>query len=157
MQTARPFSLFIAISFFAMLIGAIMYSHMVYMPAYLLHLPESNRLITGESGIHDEYFWMRIHPVTILSLVVCLVLNWKLKARRKFIVITLVIYITVLVVTFLYFVPELQAFAKADPAVTVEEWSRRGHQWQYLSWIRGCCMYTGFVLLLVALTKGNTK
>src|SRR5688572_29844801 len=104
---AKQFSLFVTISIWAMLIGGIMYSHIVYMPAYLGHLPESNNLIRGEYGLKDENFWMFIHPFAILSTILTLILNWKQKERRTLISITAVIYGLVIIVTAIYFVPGL--------------------------------------------------
>ena len=135
-----------------------MYSHIVYMPAYLGHLPESNNLIRGEYGLKDENFWMFIHPFAILSTIVSLFLNWKMKERRKLISITAVIYGMVIIATAIYFVPGLLAFAKADqaglaPATLYEQ----GQLWQRLSWMRGGCMFVGFLLLLAALTKNVDK
>ena len=89
---AKQLSIFITISVWAMLIGGIMYSHIVYMPAYLGHLPESNSLIRGAYGLKDENFWMVIHPFAILSTIVSLVLNWKNKERRRLISITSIIF-----------------------------------------------------------------
>lgn len=153
MQNARQLSLILSICFWAILIGGIAYSNLVYMPPYLGHLPESNSLIRGAFGLHDEDFWMRIHPVVILLLILTLALNWKLKSRRVLIGAGFGIYVLALVVTALYFVPELKAFAAQDPAVSSDEWKERGAQWLNLSLVRGCFLFAAFVLLLVALTK----
>ncbi len=83
MQNAKQLSLFTAITIWAILIGGVVYSHIVYFPPYLSHLPESNKLITGEYGLHDEMFWMLVHPLAILLTIITLLLNWKLKTRRS--------------------------------------------------------------------------
>ena len=67
MQKSRQLFLFITITLWAIIIGGIVYSHIVYFPPYLSHLPESTSLITGEYGLHDENFWMFVHPLAILS------------------------------------------------------------------------------------------
>ena len=102
MQQARQVSLFMTITLWAIIIGGIMYSHIVYFPPYLSHLPESNKLITGEYGLRDENFWMLVHPLAILSIIITLLLNWKLQTRRKFILVTLGIYALVILVTATY-------------------------------------------------------
>lgn len=155
MQNAKQVTLFLCIIFWAILIGGIAYSNLVYMPPYLGHLPESNSLIRGDYGLHDENFWMRVHPVVILLSILVLVLNWKQKTRRVLIGIAFGIYAAALVVTALYFVPELQAFAAEDPGVGVIEWRARGAQWMTLSLVRGSCIFAGFVLLLIALSKNE--
>jgi len=159
MQKSRQLSLFITITIWAIIIGGIVYSHIVYFPPYLSHLPESNNLITGEYGLHDENFWMFVHPLAILSTIITLILNWKLKARRKFILITFIIYALVILATAIYFLPQLKAFAGSNNSTTItpSEWFKRGQTWQYLSYIRGFFMCLGFIMLLIALTKDKTE
>lgn len=159
MQNAKQFSLFAAITVWAVLIGGIVYSHVVYFPPYLSHLPESNKLITGDYGLHDENFWMFIHPFAILSTILALILNWKLKARRKFIFLALGIYALAIIATAFYFVPGLKAFADSNNSTTVTpaEWLQRGQTWQYLSWIRGTLMLFAFLMLAIALTKDRDE
>jgi hypothetical protein len=155
MINARQVSLFVALTFWAIIIGGVMYSHIVYFPAYLSHLPESNQLIKGEYGLHDENFWMFVHPFAIVTTVATLILNWRIKNRRKPILIALSIYILAIVVSAIYFIPNLLIFANSDTITTVtpSEWYKRGQMWQHLSWLRGGSLYIGFLLLLSALTK----
>ena len=95
-----------------------------------------------------------IHPLLILSLIVSLAVNWKFKARRKLIAITFSIYLVVLVISSLYFIPGLIAFSRSNESnLTPFEWLARANRWQYLSWIRGTVCYLAFIPLLIALTK----
>lgn len=156
MKKASEISLFIAIIFWGTIIGAIMYSHVVFLSAYLPNLPDSTKLLSGPYAIHDEDFWIPIHPLCILALTITLILNWKLIPRRKYILSTLILYLIVLVITFSYFVPELQAFAGSyQSGIPAAEWIERGTKWERFSWIRGFFMYCGFVILLVALVKNR--
>ncbi|MEO6758342.1 MAG: single-stranded DNA-binding protein [Saprospiraceae bacterium] len=159
MQIARQLSLFLAITLWAMMVGAIVYSHIVYFPPYLSHLPESNKLITGDYGIHDENFWMLVPQFALLATILTLILNWKLKIRRKFILIAFSIYVLSIVAITIYFVPGLMAFADSNnqPTVSPSEWFQRGQRWQHLSCIRGSFITIGFLMLLVALTKDKTE
>ena len=159
MTQARKISLFTAITLWATIVGGVVYSHIAYFPSYLSHLPESNSMITGEYGLKDGNFWMLVHPLAILSIIVTLILNWKLKTRRKLILITLGIYVLAIIATAVYFVPGLMAFADStnNTSVTPTEWFQKGQTWQYLSWIRGAFMYVGFLLLVIALTKDNSQ
>ena len=159
MQKSRQLSLFITITLWAIIAGGIAYSHIVYFPPYLSHLPESNHLITGEYGLHDENFWQLAHPLTIFFTIITLILNWKLKARRKFILIALGIYALAIVATASFFLPELKAFAESHNSTTIASagWFQRGQTWQHLSWIRGFFMYLSFILLLIALTKNKNE
>ena len=156
MQGTKQFFLFITLILWATLIGAITYSHMVYFPPYLSHLPESTALVTGPYGLHEENFWKMIHPVLILSILITVIVNWQNAARRKYILGAILIYALAIAATFIYFVPELMAFADSShSSVMPAEWLQRGQRWQYLSWTRGAFIYFGFILLLIGLTKNT--
>jgi|SRR5580765_1368763 len=149
---ARTISLMVSIFLYGVLLGGIVYAHVVFFPPYLSGLPNSAALVNGPYALHDEYFWMMIHPVAILSLIVSLALNWKIKTRRNLIMIPLALYIVAIIVTTLYFVPELRNF-RSSPSMSVSpaEWLARGQRWQYFSWLRGSIMALGMVPLLLAL------
>jgi hypothetical protein len=150
--------LFLAIILWGTLLGGIAYSHLVYFPAYLSALPDSAVVVNGPYGLHEARFWMTIHPLLILSLIVALLLNWKSESRRKLILISFAIYFLVLIVTRIYFIPELIAFEQSpESKISPTEWLARGQRWQRLSWIRGCVMYAGILPLLLALTKPVPK
>jgi hypothetical protein len=159
MTTLRlgTYSLFLAIILWGTLLGGIAYSHLVYFPVYLSALPDSAVVVNGTYGLNEVPFWMTIHPLLILSLIVALALNWKSKPRRKLISISLAIYIVVIVVSQVYFIPELVAFERSpESSMSPAEWLARGQRWQRLSWIRGATMYAGVLPLLLALTKPVT-
>lgn len=111
------------------------------------------------TGLEDEHFWMRVHPVTIVAVLAALLLHLKERARRPFLIAAFVIYALVLVATALYFVPELQAFAKSadNSHVSADEWLQRGQRWQQWSRLRGSCMLAGFIILLLALLKNEKQ
>ncbi|HKO41982.1 MAG TPA: hypothetical protein VJU84_01725 [Pyrinomonadaceae bacterium] len=148
------YSLMLAVILWGTLLGGITYSHLVYFPVYLSALPDSAILVRGPYGLHDSKFWLTVHPLLILSLIVTLLLNWKFEARRKSILVSFAVYFLVLVITQIYFLPELAAFAQSPESnVSAAEWIGRGQRWQRLSWIRGGVMYAAIVPLLFALTK----
>jgi len=147
-------ALMLAVVFWGTLLGGIAYSHLVFFPVYLSDLPASAVVVNGPYGLSEQSFWLLIHPLLILSLVAAIVLNWNSRSRRNLIALSCAVYVAVLVVTMLYFVPELVLF-KASPQSTVQasEWLARGKRWQRLSWLRGFIMYISFFPLLFALTK----
>ncbi|HEY0005899.1 MAG TPA: hypothetical protein VGB17_14045 [Pyrinomonadaceae bacterium] len=147
-------SLMLSVILWGTLLGGIAYSHLVYFPPYLSALPDSAVIVNGPYGLHEGRFWMTIHPLLILSIIVTLALNWRLKARRKLILISFAIYVLVIIISQLYFIPELIAFERSPKSsLTPAEWLARGQRWQRLSWIRGAIMYAAIVPLLLALTK----
>jgi hypothetical protein len=147
-------SLMLCIVLWGTLLGGIAYSHLVYFPVYLSALPNSAVVVNGPYGLHEAIFWIIIHPLLILLLLVTLILNWRLQARRKLILISFVVYLLVIVISQIYFIPELIAFERSpESSLTPAEWLGRGQRWQRLSWIRGAIMYAGILPLLLALTK----
>lgn len=150
----RTYALFLSIILWGTLLGGIVYSHIVYFPVYLSALPDSAVIVNGTYGLHESNFWALIHPLLILSLIITLALNWKMRERRKLILISMALYAAALVATSIYFVPELKAFADSPHSnVSPAEWLARGKMWQRLSWTRGTMMYIGILPLLFALTK----
>lgn len=148
------YALFPAVIFYGILIGGIAYSHIAFLPAYLQDLPHSAVVVTGKYGVNEAPFWISLHPILILSLIAALAANWKFKARRKLIGVTFGIYAAILIITNIYFVPELLAFAKSpESTLPAAEWRARGHRWQTLSLIRGAVCLLGFIPLLVALSR----
>ena len=160
MKTLRlsTISLMLSIVVWGTLLGGIAYSHLVYFPVYLSALPDSAVIVNGPYGLHEETFWLLIHPLLILSLVVSLALNWKIRARRKLLGISMTLYGLAIVATIFYFVPELLAFKNSpNLAVSPAEWLARGQRWQKLSWLRGAVMYLSIVPLLLALATPLEK
>lgn len=154
-MTSRPgtLSLFPAIILWGTLLGGIAYSHLVYFPVYLSALPASAVVVNGAYGLNEAVFWMLIHPLLVIALVAALALNWRSQPRRKLIALSFAVYALVLVVSSLFFIPELGAFKhSAESALSPAEWLARGQRWQHLSWIRGAVMYAAELPLLVALT-----
>lgn len=150
------FALFPAIILFGVLIGGIVYSHTAFLPTFLSELPHSSVVVHGKYGINEAPFWTTLHPLLILSLLAAFFLNWKFAARRKLIAITLAIYTAVLLVTAVYFVPELLAFAdSANSTLPDAEWFARGHRWLKLSLVRGVFCFLAFIALLLALAKSE--
>lgn len=156
----RPgtYALFLSIILWGTLLGGIAYAHLVYFPVYLSALPDSAVVVNGTYGLNEGIFWMIIHPLLVLSLIISLALNWKNRRRRKLILMTLLTYIVVLIVSTLYFIPELGAFKHSPESnLSPADWLARGQRWQRLSWLRGIVCYAASLPLLLALTEPDTR
>ena len=146
--------LMITIIVWGVLLGGIVYSHIVYFPPYLSNLPDSSVIVTGKYALHEENFWKLIHPVLILSLILAIIFNWKNRSRRKNILISFVVYAIVLIISSIYFIPELINFSKsASSPLPASEWMRRSANWFTYSIIRGTSLFVAIVPLFVALLK----
>jgi hypothetical protein len=63
MVTARKVVLMVSILLMGTLLGGIVYSHIVYFPVYLSALTDSSVLVNGPYALHEERFWLLIHPL----------------------------------------------------------------------------------------------
>ena len=143
----------ISVVLWGVLLGGVVYSHMVFFPVYLSNLPDSAAVVNGPYGLNEARFWMTIHPLLVLSLVVALIANWRERTNRFMIGSTLAVYIVVLVVSALYFVPELIAFH--DSALTAGDWQPRANRWWNLSLVRGATLFVFSVALLFSLARSE--
>src|SRR5215213_2478125 len=112
MTTLRlgTYSLFVAVILWGTLLGGIAYSHLVYFPVYLSALPDSAVVVNGPYGLHEAVFWMTVHPLLILSLALTLAANWRPRGRRGLVIFSFAVYLLVIVVSSVYFIPELGNF-----------------------------------------------
>ncbi len=144
----------VSVVLWGVLLGGVLYSHLVFFPAFLLRLPESSVVVNGEFGMNEAVFWMTIHPMLILSLVFALVMNWAIRPRRKLIAISFAVYLAVIAISAVYFIPELQAFAQSPASeIAPAEWQSRANRWIILSWLRGVLLFVSIGPLLIALTR----
>ena len=83
----RPgtYALFLSVILWGTLLGGIAYSHIVYFPVYLSALPASSVVVNGTYGLNEATFWLTIHPLLLISLIITLALNWKNRRRLKLI------------------------------------------------------------------------
>jgi uncharacterized membrane protein len=146
--------IFGCISFIVVMGGAV-YEHAAVVPVWTRAVPASLTMFQGEYGLAAGNFWIPIHPVTIALLVMGLIANWK-TPRRNYIGLTLIGYIGVLVVTSLYFVPELMSLIQSSYSPTVDaELTRRAQRWETLSLVRLGFLFVLAVVLLMGLTKNT--
>ncbi|MEZ4801447.1 MAG: hypothetical protein R2797_01650 [Gelidibacter sp.] len=142
---------------FTMIIGAGVFEHLVLWPKAYEAMPKSLTMFQGDYALNPGNFWMLIHPITLLLFTVNLIVFWK-TSRRKTIAIVFGSYFIILVITNLYFVPELMDLTgtpmadSVDPALVA-----RGKLWMNLSLIRICTLIILAILLYLGLTKPIDK
>ena len=153
MNSFKNLSLIFAALCFIIVIGGAVYEHIVIIPQWSAAPPYSLTMFQGPYKLHGEHFWMAIHPVTLLFFILTLIFNWK-SLRKKYILMSLIGYLITLIVTAIYYVPELIDITSTryedtvNPALT-----DRAQLWEMLSLFR-----LGFILILAgillnALTK----
>ena len=148
------YALMVTVVFWGVLLGGVVYSHIVFFPVFLSHLPESSAVVNGPYGLVESRFWLTVHPALLLSLIISIAVNWRIPTRRNRVATTFAVYVLVLIASSLYFIPELIQFAASSTSnIPASEWLARGNRWQYLSWVRGTTLFIFSFPLLAALAE----
>lgn len=138
---------------FSVIVGAAIYEHTALWPAAFSEPPKSLSVFQGPYRLNAAAFWMPVHPVTLLLLVITLVVSWKTK-RRKHLLITMAGYVLILLATFSFFVPELLELTGTAYSDTVDpSLQARGSRWITLSLVRGGILIVLAINLLLGLTE----
>jgi hypothetical protein len=138
---------------FIVVIGGATYEHLAVVPVWAKAVPASLTMFQGEYGLAAQNFWIPIHPATIVLLVVGLIANWR-SARMGYIVATLAGYLAILVITAIYFVPELLTITQSAYSSTVDvELTQRAKYWETLSLVRLGMLIVLAVILQFGLSR----
>lgn len=133
--------------------GAGLYEHIAVWPNAYSELPKSLAMFQGPYGLEPAPFWMAIHPVTVVLFAITLFLHWK-TTRRNSILIPFAIYFGILVITAIYFVPNLMLITNTPYSDTVDSsLQKMGDAWEAFSWVRLVIGYFAVYLLIIGLTK----
>ena len=142
---------------FSIIIGGAVYEHLNVVPKWTAGPPASLEMFQGRYGLKPELFWMIIHPVTITLLIISLIMQRK-SPRKKNLVIVLLNYILVLVITSIYFVPELIEITTTSYATTIDgNLTHRANLWEILSIIRLAFLIILSLVLFTGLTKSGNS
>jgi cytochrome bd-type quinol oxidase subunit 2 len=138
---------------FAVIIGAAVYEHINVVPTWSAAPPFSMSMFQGQYGLKPELFWMIIHPVNLLLFTITLILHWK--SQRKINIITVLAgYFLILVITSIYFVPELIKITTAEFSESISnDLTRRASLWETLSLLRLSVLVVLSIVLFTGLTK----
>lgn len=136
---------------FVVMIGGAVYEHLALVPVWASAVPASLTVFQGQYRLTPEKFWMVIHPVTIVLMVIALIANW-VSDRRALIIAPLVGYLLVLGVTWLYLVPELMELTQTPFSETVDAaLTARAGTWETLSLVRLGFLFVLAITLLSSL------
>lgn len=138
---------------FSVVIGGAVYEHLTVVPAWSAAIPASLSMFQGTHGLNPAPFWISIHPVTLLLMLGSLAVFWKTEGRR-FQLTALAGYVLVLVITQIYFVPELLELTGTPFAVTVDQGlTARGQLWEKLSLVRLAFLVVLAITQFLGLTR----
>jgi hypothetical protein len=142
---------------FTIMIGGAVYEHLNVVPRWSAAPPLSLSMFQGEYGLNPALFWMVIHPVNLVLFLLTTVLYWKTD-RRKNLVIVLAFYIAILIITSIYFVPELISITTTPFSNTVDvDLTQRAATWEILSIVRMFVLFGLALHLFLGLTKTGAR
>lgn len=142
---------------FSVVIGAAVYEHLAVVPQWSAAPPVSLSMFQGKYGLDAAAFWVPVHPVTLLLMVAALAVAWRTNGRKN-VAVVLAGYVSILVITGVYFVPELLAITgtafseTVDPALT-----GRANRWELLSLVRLAVLVVLAIVLFLGLTRLHAK
>ena len=140
---------------FAIIIGGAVYEHLNVVPQWAAAPPVSLSMFQGEYGLKPDLFWKIIHPVTILLFTLSLIIHWR-SDRRKNLSIVFIGYAIILLITTIYFVPELISITTTPFAAVADlELTHRASLWEMLSLVRLGVLFILAIILFTGLTRAN--
>jgi hypothetical protein len=142
---------------YCIVIGGAVYEHLAVIPQWTAAPPVSLSMFQGEYGLNPGPFWANVHPVSLLLFTVTLILFWKTQARVN-ILGSLITYFVILVITSIYFVPELMELTGTPFATAMDEsLTERAKLWETLSIVRLFIIMGAAIYLFLGLTKSEAK
>lgn len=142
---------------FAVVIGAAIYEHVAVVPRWSAAPPASLSMFQGKYGLNPTPFWKAIHPITLLLLTGSLFLLWKTDSRG-YLIFTIAGYVLVLIITFVFFVPELIAITGTTFSESIDDTLiKRAQLWEKLSLVRLLFLIVVAIVAFLGLTKLNVQ
>jgi hypothetical protein len=133
-------------------LGGGLYEHIVLMPLWAASPPSSLAMIQPGTGIPLQQFWIPVHVAITVFLLLSLVLAWKERKARRFLLIGFGSYLIMRVWSGLFFIPEMLAFQRVPlDAPASLELTARVSRWTFWTWFREPLDALSFLSFLLAL------
>ncbi|WP_209857962.1 transposase [Chitinophaga sp. OAE865] len=149
--------LFFATALYFVMNGAQLWETALMVPAWTAAPPESLFFFKGPHGLDFKYFWMIVHSVHDLVLILAIAFNWRLRKRRNIMLMLFAVHIAMRVWTLTYFAPTLMSFMALDvqPGTDVAL-LEKATTWKLLNYLR-VAIYVmvnfGYTVLLIRAVK----
>lgn len=125
-----------------------LYEHLFGIPE-MLQSPANMISKSNNNSGQATKFWIPVHLLILITLVLSLILNWKIVSRKKIVLYSFTGYMYITVVS-IYFAKKLGVFKTMTDNSDFQE---QTNQWLTLSWHRPVLMILIEVLLLIALSR----
>jgi hypothetical protein len=152
-------TLIVLITLLGFELGGAFYEWIVVASQWSAYPPESFGILQGSYALPLDSFWMPLHMIVQVVIIAALILCWKDKKRRNFMLILVGLYILLRVPTFMYFIPELEYFRTTSTAAPwTQEIQDRADRWVLLSIGRTAAIAASYVLAWLTLSyRSNSK
>jgi hypothetical protein len=152
-------TLIVLITLLSFELGGAFYEWIVVASQWSAYPPESFGILQGVYALPLDSFWMPLHMIVQVVIIAAVILCWKDKKRRNFMLLLVGLYILLRVPTFMYFIPELEYFRTASTAAPwTQEIQDRADRWVLLSIGRTAAIAASYVLAWMALNyRSNSK
>ena len=128
--------------------GAGLYQHLFDIPK-MFAAPAAMTLASNNEVEQAQYFWIPLHILVLVTLILSAIFNWSNPNRRKFVLTALGIYLYISVVS-IYFAHRLTVFAAMSDTA---EFHSQTKQWLALLWHRPILQVICEVILLIGISK----
>jgi hypothetical protein len=133
-------------------LGGAIYEGMVVASQWSAYPPVSFEILQGPYALPLSKFWVPLHLAAQFLIVVVLILCWKEKRVRNFMLVIVGLYLMLRIPTFMYFIPELGEFSTTPPTGPFsQELKDRADLWVNLSTVRTVIIASVYVLGWMAL------
>lgn len=129
--------LFLAVSLYFLMNGAQLWETAIMIPAWTAAPPQSLYFFNGPHGLDFKYFWIAIHSIHEVFLLLALIYNWKWTGRRNMMLVLFVIHIGIRVWTLQYFAPTIIEFQAMEPSHMIDsQLVEKANLWKNLNYLR---------------------
>lgn len=127
--------LFIAIVGYLVMNGAQLWETAIFIPAWTQAPPAS--LVFFKYGIDLKTFWIIVHSVHELALLLAVYFNWKIKARKLWLLLLVLIHAGIRAWTLAYFAPTIMELQQMEYNPTVApDLVQKAARWKNLNYVR---------------------
>jgi hypothetical protein len=120
--------------------GASVYQRISLIPEWGGNLPQSVVLYFGEArtGHAIERFWTLVTGPTALLIVLALIVNWRVAARRRWMAVGAALFFVMLAWTVVYFIPKgvTPLMVQGGAGLSPEAITRMARAWIFWDWFR---------------------
>ena len=129
--------LYVATALYFVMNGAQLWETSIMVPAWTAGPPASLFFFKTAYGLDFKLFWIVVHSVHEVFLLLALLFSWHIKQRRSAMIGLLVVHVALRIWTLQYFAPTLMQFMAMDVKPFVDsELLERATIWKNLNYLR---------------------